>query len=407
MTEKSVFKYLSQYAEPESSNLQVPGNLIFSHCLVIPAFAESADFVERILENWPREKKLLVILILNRPTYCSAVDRKATDLCIERSQALLNEVLLDDGHISWRKSETRQPTFLLIDRCSDLPIPDQQGVGLARKIGCDIALRLHAMGKLLNNWVHTTDADAHLPLDYFSTKFTQGSAKIYPHNYIEASDDLKLATEIYEARNLAYQNGLANAGSAYSFNPTASLMALHLPSYAQVRGFPKKAAGEDFYILNKLQKIHGVQSLDSSPILLECRTSSRVPFGTGPAVAKLLESKQPEAEKIFYHPKCFEIFRIGLTGIRSIDPNLWQEYADIPTEFRNAIKSLTTDSVIQHLTKQYQNDKRQKNLGTKKNYLYHLDLWFDAFRTLKTIHFLRDNYFSSIGYQEWKQLQTD
>jgi hypothetical protein len=46
----------------------------------------------------------------------------------------------------------------LVERSQGLP--HKEGVGLARKIGCDIALSLYERGTLKSRWLHTTDADA-------------------------------------------------------------------------------------------------------------------------------------------------------------------------------------------------------------------------------------------------------
>ena len=53
-----------------------------------------------------------------------------------------------------------------------------------------------------------------------------------------------------------------------------------------MRGFPKRNAGEDFYLLNKLAKVGSVHRLAAPAIEIEARVSHRVPFGTGPAIAR-------------------------------------------------------------------------------------------------------------------------
>ncbi|MBT5330624.1 MAG: hypothetical protein HOL48_02445 [Porticoccaceae bacterium] len=181
---------------------------------------------------------------------------------------------------------------------------------------------------------------------------------------------------------------------------------MNFSSYAQVRGFPKRAGGEDFYILNKMQKNQGVSEICSDPVELECRLSDRVPFGTGPAVSKLIASTQPEKEEIFYHPKCFEVFAKGLTLLKCTHPAEWFRTKEIPEEFKEALKNLNCESAITHLAPLYEKDELEAARKFQR-YQYHLDLWFDAFLSLKTIHFLRDNYFSSISHEEWLKIQSD
>ena len=51
------------------------------------------------------------------------------------------------------------------------------------------------------------------------------------------------------------------------FHTIGSTMAVRASYYAKVRGFPKREAGEDFYLLNKLAKVGTVLELEASPEL--------------------------------------------------------------------------------------------------------------------------------------------
>ena len=73
------------------------------------------------------------------------------------------------------------------------------------------------------------------------------------------------------------------------FNEMRHINAEH---YAQSAGFPKLAAGEDFYLLNKLAKIGKIIPLKiiNQPIYIQARISNRTPFGTGPALDKIIDN---------------------------------------------------------------------------------------------------------------------
>lgn len=398
MSSKATSKYLDQYSEPEILSLNVSLGLCFERCLVIPAFAESTNFIKRIIQTWGEDQNLLVILVVNQPTDSTPQQSEEAIRCLHSTKALLPEILASGGELSWRKASSIGPTFLLVDRCLNLPIPKEQGVGLARKIGCDIALALSKESVLRSDWVHTTDADAHLPHSYFDIAYRNCAAIIYPHKYREAESALFQATKIYDARMLDYRTQLAKAGSSYAYNPTGSLLAINLTRYAEARGFPKRAGGEDFYLLNKLQKLGGVESIDYPEIELECRESYRVPFGTGPAVSKLLKLASPEEEPIFYHPACFESLAEGWQCLRSESPQSWSKDANMSKEFLSALEHIGLASAQKHLTPYFDKDIHQ--------YQFHLSLWFDAFRTLKTVHYLRDNYYGCINYRQWCDLNT-
>ena len=57
--------------------------------------------------------------------------------------------------------------YLLIEAAKVWQINESQGVGLARKIGCDIALKLYHSDVVKTAWIFTTDADVILPNELF------------------------------------------------------------------------------------------------------------------------------------------------------------------------------------------------------------------------------------------------
>ncbi len=71
-----------------------------------------------------------------------------------------------------------------------------------------------------------------------------------------------LATQLYELSLRYYVAGMKFARSPYAFHTIGSSMAVSPVHYARVRGFPKREAGEDFYLLNKLAKLGSVLELD-------------------------------------------------------------------------------------------------------------------------------------------------
>src|SRR5207245_396470 len=94
--------------------------------------------------------------------------------------------------------------LLVVDRASlGRYLPAGQGVGLARKIGFDVALALRAAGRIASPWISSTDADTILPRDYFDR--TGGAdpertgAAIYPFEHRFAAEPrLAEAGRLYE-----------------------------------------------------------------------------------------------------------------------------------------------------------------------------------------------------------------
>ena len=132
------------------------------------------------------------------------------------------------------------------------------------------------------------------------------------------------ATRLYEYSLRYYVAGLSFAHSPYAFHTIGSTIAVNAAHYAKVRGFPRRQAGEDFYLLNKLAKVGAIMQLgaetDCEPIDIAARLSDRVPFGTGAAVGKIMELEDPAREFLLYHPSVFGLLRSWLGSL----PAIWQ-----------------------------------------------------------------------------------
>ena len=148
-----------------------------------------------------------------------------------------------------------------------------------------------------------------------------------------------------------------------------------------MRGFPRRSGGEDFYLLNKVAKLGPVATDVTPTIELEGRVSDRVPFGTGPAVAKLVASAEPAASPLFYHPHSFH-------ALKTLHDNLEVLYQDqtlidgAPNEPHaiTVLKRLGIEKALAHCNRHGRDFE-----GWRR----HFHQWFDGFRTLKFIHGLR------------------
>ena len=140
-------------------------------------------------------------------------------------------------------TSTQQGRILVVDRFTPPGFfPDDQGVGLARKIGVDLCARLHASGRLASSFVHTTDADVELPNDYFDrTPAGPAAALLFPFFHRpDVEPRLGRAVLLYEISLRYYVLGLSFAGSPYAFHTIGSTIATDVGAYMKVRGFPKR-----------------------------------------------------------------------------------------------------------------------------------------------------------------------
>jgi hypothetical protein len=383
-----VERYLSRYAAHEVRLLpslldKLPDQ--WPRVVVIPAYRESPQFAAALLQH-PAD--FLAILVVNEPEGAPAADNRALlDWLQANTQSLCS-----NGVLALRRAGEK--TLLLVDRTGCNGLPSKTGVGLARKIGCDLALALHQHGRIHSAWIYSTDADAELPPDYFRLPEPQPlgkplawSAACLPFSHKPADstpDALRIwqATRTYESAIRYYAQGLRYAGSPYGFVSLGSALAVSMAAYAKVRGFPQREAGEDFYLLNKLAKIGPIYQATGTEVMITSRLSDRVPFGTGPGVQQMCDLPTLN-EACYYHPACFEALKHWLNLAQQLDtqplPTLLEQ---LPQHSRAALTQLGIDTFAAHLKRQGQRQAQKALLD-----------WFDGFRTLKFIRHLQAEQF--------------
>ncbi|PRQ04483.1 hypothetical protein ENSA5_07140 [Enhygromyxa salina] len=366
-------KYLGRYAEAEAGcgELEQLCRLgPWAHAVVIPARREGVECLEAASAPAGRGS-VLCVLVVNAPAGCDASEE-----LLERVEA---RALRWRGPAGLSLHRVGDLDVLLVDRCrEERSFGPEDGVGLARKIGADLVLRLHELGALRWPWIHSTDADARLPAEHFERVAGLDAAAVVAPFWHVPGDDARAheATLRYELSLRYYVAGLRFAGSGYAFHTIGSLISVSCSAYAGVRGFPRRKAGEDFYLLNKVAKLGPVRSVGGAPVEIRSRRSSRAPFGTGPAVEALLAGEDLRV----YDPRVFEtLARVlaahGSIGRGEVDAGLGalaqlcEEFEDIP-QLHEAL------GAARALTDRYRAAQLERRLRES----------FDAFRTLKLIH---------------------
>ncbi len=394
MKNKNIEKYLLNYAEKESFSFG-EFSFTFNNVITIPAYNEAFKDIKFTLDSIHDENTLVILVVNsqeNSPLAAKESNQELINNIINIFPTIFEIKLL--GNISLHKYNNI--FILLVDRTTNsLHLPKKTGVGLARKIAADIATKLIYDGKILSNWIHCTDADVILPENYLHrTKELIGySAAIYPYIHRDNSynNSHKKAVALYEISLRHYVTGLKYANSNFAFHTIGSTIAINIDAYANVRGFPIKESGEDFYILNKLAKVGKILSLKDSPITLDGRTSDRVPFGTGKSVQKIINLDDPENQFLFYNSTIFEKLKVFISAVSNIN------------NFSNIKKSIADEILLKTLDKIGAFDALNTAMKSSINpriYLQNFHHWFDNFRTLKFIHYMRDNVYPSMPIKE-------
>lgn len=380
-------RYLLRHIEPGLPDSPHPATP-WRNVLVIPAYREGAALVRQLQDSPAAPGRALVILVLNRPDSDPDPDANA------ELRAAVHALPAGDC-TGVRRLNAHSDLYLYDRETKSGPLPRAQGVGLARKIGCDIALKWKCAGAISGRWICSTDADATLPPDYFDKLGDLPAGAVgatYPFRHTPGNDEAcNTATALYELRLHHYVTGLEYAGSPYAFHTLGSCLAVTFDGYAEVRGFPKRAGAEDFYLLNKLAKTGPVIRLAGECIRLESRESHRVPFGTGPAVATIGRAEKPDELPLFYHPACFEALRAVLAAAAQLArPEQADWTALLAAEgitgpllqaCRNTTQAMGLAAALDHCRRQGKSPEQ---------FLRQFHQWFDGFRTLKFIHGIRD-----------------
>lgn len=403
-------KYLRLYGEPECQSIEgFPAT--YKHCLVLPLYRESPQALQRFCHDASQQSHTLIIAIINRP---NDDDNLAWALEISGQLTSIsnqNSALWRSTHHSTLWSLENHSGLLVVDRCIEgSAIPVKQGVGLARKIGADIACALIHQGNINSPWIHNSDGDAHLADDYFSSTrqldLKKHAAAYYPFKHVFINDCIsQLPTKMYEFSLQYYVEALRWAGSHYAHHTIGSIIVINYNHYAKVRGFPKRSGAEDFYLLNKLAKLGGIQKMQAKPIKIEARESDRVPFGTGPAVKKLAEIE--DAKNIaLYHPNAFRQLRIfhqllkRLTQQATLDDALSNLQLELNSLSGNADDNAAIVIILDKINLKKALTHAFKHAKNAHKREVQLKIWFDSFITLKFIHHSRDINRTTVNFYQ-------
>ena len=276
------------------------------------------------------------------------------------------------------------------------------GVGQARKIGMDEALRrLADIGHAEDGLIVCYDADCRCSNNYFTGieshfalhKDTPGCSIHFEHPL-----DAKEWTILGFGNNAAEQkvfDGITSyelhlryhvqaqkfIGFPYGFHTIGSAMAVRAWAYVKQGGMNRRQAGEDFYFLQKISWLGPLTELDNITVYPSPRLSDRVPFGTGKAVGDYLAN-------------CNQLTTYPLQAYREVQWLLNQ--ATVMWE-----KGKTDDKKPKALTLFLGKDfcsivlpELRENSGNFTAFRKRFLRWFNAFRLMKFLNFARDQVYS-------------
>ncbi len=264
------------------------------------------------------------------------------------------------------------------------------GVGLARKIGMDEAIRRAHSIASFRLPIICLDADCTVSHNYlkqihrhFNKNQDTPGASIYFEHKLENK-----AIAYYELFLRYYVNALRYATYPYAFHTVGSSMAVRALEYAMEGGMNRRKAGEDFYFIHKIIPRGHFSEINSCSVFPSARKSERVPFGTGKVMLEF--EKNSEKYLNFYD---FQIFIELKKVLASVDD--WYEFRNSQNSLKSCYNSLPACfRAYVNLTEfEWQINEAKENSSTQINFNKRIFQWLDAFTILKLIHFARDNYF--------------
>ncbi|MCQ2958998.1 MAG: hypothetical protein MJ198_02255 [Bacteroidales bacterium] len=191
---------------------------------------------------------------------------------------------------------------LKIFALSAFDIPRKQaGVGYARKVSMDEAVRRFAEINKEDGIIVSCDADTLVEKNYlkeiesFYLKNPNcGAANIYFEHDLEGvlQQEQYQAIAQYELYLRYYVEQLKRIKFPFSYHTIGSCFSIKAKTYCRQGGMNKRQAGEDFYFLQKLFQTEQVGEINTTRVIPSSRMSERVPFGTGPVLAKMVYEHQ-------------------------------------------------------------------------------------------------------------------
>jgi hypothetical protein len=367
--------------------------------IVIPAIDENQNIISLLNSLSGMDGKYfsssLFLFVINNSASASDGIKAGNKSSIELISKIIFKINENDLLSKIMKSNLR---IALIDASSagnELPEKDA-GVGLARKIGMDTALKIFNYNSSLKKLLICLDADCIVNKNYLttiSTQFNLNSSQAAVVNFahdISADDEITKAIICYETFLRYYVLGLKYADSPFALHTLGSTMICDVESYIKVDGMNKRKAAEDFYFIEKLAKHFSVQTINETTITPSSRSSWRVPFGTGQRVNRFLQNSHDEYK--LFDPAGFEILNKWLQIFNSQNILTSREYMSEAENIHIELKNfLLKKDFLKNWNSITQTTKSDEQIQKQKIF------WFDGFNTLKLIHHLRDTSFPEIN----------
>ena len=368
----------------------VPSNFNYGMVVVIPCFDEPdlLTTLHSLMQCLPTQQPVGVLVVVNS-------SEMSDDSVVENNRKTYNEL------IAFAKEHNQPKLSFHVLLCENLP-RKHAGVGLARKIGMEWAVRGFLQSGNSDGIIISLDADCTVSEKYlsiienqFSTYSPNCCVLNFHHRFDEKDKKIEEAIDQYEQYIWYFRNALKAIDFPYYYHTIGSAFAVSADAYVRVGGIGRQQGGEDFYFLQKVFSLGKTVELMKAFVYPEARFSDRIPFGTGPALEKIIAST--DGVLSVYSVEAFS----ALKSFFDLRINFYKQSDDVVNDL---IKNLHVS--IGHFMQDYNlqsaitdcNENSATLATFQKRFFHH----FNAFVIIKYLNFVHSNYFDLIPIQEAK-----
>lgn len=355
--------------------------------ICIPSYNEQdiESTLHSILDCEPIENQTEILVLINEP-----------ESCAEKVTSNNLETYTTCQKVKQANTKTRISIYPIY--VSNIPSKNA-GVGFARKLAMDEACRRLTSISKLKGGIVCLDADTLVASNYllvldnfFDSHQKYEACSIAFEHLLHQKDKVITDAIIQYELHLRYfisMQRLINLPFAYQ--TVGSAMGVTAQAYSKMGGMNTRKAGEDFYFLHKFIKNNLALDLTDTCVYPSPRISDRVPFGTGKAVGDIIAK---DGEYHTYNPISFliiEDFLNQLSFIYQAQNLCLEEITNLDIALKRYLEEQDFISKI----------KEMKNNTTDYiSFCKRFFRWFDAFRLMKCLHYLRDKSYPNITINE-------
>ncbi|PLX06046.1 MAG: hypothetical protein C0596_16265 [Marinilabiliales bacterium] len=334
--------------------------------IVIPCYDEDEiDISLKSIENAIQPKcNYEVIVVVNSPEDATKaiIDKNRTTYQMLKQSVYNNFTLL---------------TYLIED------VPKKfAGVGNARKVGMDEALRRFNMLQNRDGVIVSLDADTIVSENYLieiESNFINSQSGLatfqFKHDFNEEkfSKEELIACKLYETYLRYFRLSLKYSGFPYPIHTIGSCFAVKAEVYAKAGGMSRRQGGEDFYFLHKSVTQTSLMEINKPIVYPSPRISDRVPFGTGPAVSQIIV----DGDYKVYNYSLFGVLKKFFDSFSVIYADQEHGFSNIPLEILDFFSQEKVISIISEC---------RSNTSNEKSFIKRMFTKFDAFQVVKFLN---------------------